>query len=136
MVLMQEDKFKSYYNKLSYALEQYEQVVDKVLPVVAPLLKPHLQDMERKIQPGMVTLTWTSMNIDGYLHRIHTGLYKLDDLVIKIRDLVENRIERNLKAVAKTMLVELPNDESFTLDKFVMVQEKHCLLYTSPSPRD
>jgi len=73
MVLLQEAKFKSYYNKLSYALEQYEEVVGKIMPITATLLKPHLADMERKVQPGMVTLTWTSMNIDGYLHRIHRG---------------------------------------------------------------
>jgi hypothetical protein len=37
--------------------------------VFKPLLRPHLEDMERKVAPGMFVLTWTSMNIDGYLHR-------------------------------------------------------------------
>ena len=125
MVLMQEDKFKSYYNKLAYALEQYDAVVEKLLPITAPLLKPHLQDMERKIQPGMVTLTWTSMNIDGFLHRIHSGLGKLDLLAEQISDLVTNRIERNLKAVSRMSLVDLPKDESLSLDRFIGLQEKH-----------
>jgi hypothetical protein len=40
------------------------------------------------------------MNIDGYLHRIHAGLVKLDDLATKVKDLIDNRIERNLKAVS------------------------------------
>ena len=124
MVLLQEAKFKSYYNKLSYALEQYEEVIDKIMPITATLLKPHLADMERKVQPGMVTLTWTSMNIDGYLHRIHSGLFKLDDLVTKIRDLIHNRIERNLKIVSNMKLVDLPTDDILALDKFCAVQEK------------
>eukprot|EP00966_Prymnesium_polylepis_P038558 895013-Prymnesium_polylepis.1 len=64
------------------------------------------------------------MNIDGFLHRIHSGLFKLDDLVTKIRDLIENRIERNLKLVSKTLLVSIPSDESVLLDKFVTQQEK------------
>ena len=38
------------------------------MPVVRPLLRPHLEDVELKIQPGAVLLTWTSMNIDGYIH--------------------------------------------------------------------
>ena len=38
-------------------------------PVFKPLLRPHLEDMERKVAPGMFILSWTSMNIDGYLHR-------------------------------------------------------------------
>lgn len=93
--------------------------------------------MERKIQPGMVTLTWTSMNIDGFLHRIHSGLFKLDDLVTKIRDVIENRIERNLKLVSQTLLVSIPSDESVLLDKFVSHQASraHPLYHPRPASR-
>ena len=34
-------------------------------------------------------------------------------------------IQRTLTAVSDLMLVELPHDESMTLDRFVQVQEKH-----------
>ena len=114
MVLMQEDKFKSYYNKLAYALEQYDAVVEKLLPITAPLLKPHLQDMERKIQPGMVTLTWTS-----YEHRrlppphpLAWGWASSTTSPADPRPRDENRIERNPKAVSPHALVDLPKDES------------------------
>lgn len=30
------------------------------------VLRPHFNDMEYKLRPGMITLTWTSMNIDTY----------------------------------------------------------------------
>ena len=79
----------------------------------------------------MLTLTWTSMNIDGYMHAMHTGLAALEDLIGKIRDLIDNRIERNLKAISQLQLVELPDDESFTLDKFVSVQERVVRTQTS-----
>ena len=95
-----------------------------MVPVTVNLLQPHLEDMQRKIEPGMLTLTWTSMNIDGYMHAMHTGLAALEDLIGKTRDLIDNRIERNLKAISQLQLVELPDDESFTLDKFVGVQER------------
>lgn len=50
-------------------VRQYESVLRAVAPVFKPLLKPHLQDMERKVAPGLFSLTWASMNVDGYLHR-------------------------------------------------------------------
>ncbi len=50
-------------------MRQYEGVLAQIQPVVKPLLRPHLMDMEQKLAPGMFVLTWTSMNIDGYLHR-------------------------------------------------------------------
>jgi dynein heavy chain len=58
MVLMQEDKFKSYFNQLSFALKEYDRVTDLVPPIVRALLQPHLNDLEAKLQPGMVLLSW------------------------------------------------------------------------------
>ena len=48
------------------------------------------------------------MNIEGFLHHVHQGLNKLDQLIININDIMENRIENNLKALSKTVLVDLP----------------------------
>ena len=39
--------------------------------MLRPLLQPHLEDLADKLRPGLLVLTWTSMNIDGYLHRFH-----------------------------------------------------------------
>jgi dynein heavy chain len=65
------------------------------------------------------------MNIDGYLHHVHQGLAKLEQLIININDIMENRIENNLKSLSKTVLVNLPQDaQTFTLDEFVEMQEK------------
>ena len=74
----------------------------------------------------MVTLTWTSMNIDSYLHHVHQGLNKLEQLIISANDIIENRIENNLKFVSKIILVDLPNSSKpFSLDEFVAMQEKY-----------
>ena len=54
---------------------------------------------------------------------MHLALQQLEDLITKINDLVENRIEKNLKIIARTILVDLPEDKSVTLDEFVSMQE-------------
>ncbi|RYE84765.1 MAG: hypothetical protein EOO65_01700, partial [Methanosarcinales archaeon] len=38
---------------------------------------------------------------------------------------MENRIENNLRTIARTLLVDLPQDKSFTLDEFVSKQREH-----------
>jgi len=38
MVLMQEDKFKGYYNALSHILKEYQRVQDNIIPVTRGLL--------------------------------------------------------------------------------------------------
>ncbi len=56
---------------LLLAMQEHERVLSLVPPVTRSLLRPHLEDVDNKIQPGAVILTWASMNIDGYLHHIH-----------------------------------------------------------------
>lgn len=125
IVLLQEDKFKMYNNELKFVLKEYDRIVNKIRPNTKSLLVPHLEDLEYKLRPGMVTLTWTSMNIDGYLNHVHQGLAKLEQLIININDIMENRIENNLKSLSKTVLVNLPQDaQTFTLDEFVEMQSE------------
>lgn len=128
MVLLQEEKFKFYYNQLSHLVREYDLVVARVQPVIKPLLRAHLDDMERKIAPGFSVLVWTSMNIDGYLHRFKSGLARLEELVRKVVDLVDNRVEGNLRAIIGTLLVDLPADKSFTYEEFMASQV--CVLHS------
>ena len=65
------------------------------------------------------------MNIEGYLRHVHSGLSKIEQLIININEFMENRIENNLKALSKTILVDLPQEaHTFSLDEFVEMQEK------------
>jgi hypothetical protein len=88
---------QSYYNDLQFMLAEYERITDRIIPVTTKLLAPYLQTLDLKLRPGMVTLTWTSMNIDQYKNSIYNGLRRLEEMVLKINDLVENRIQKNLK---------------------------------------
>ena len=66
------------------------------------------------------------MNIDSYLQHVHHGLKKLEQLIINVNDIIENRIENNLKGVSKIILVELPTDtKPMTLDIFVKKQQDY-----------
>lgn len=123
IVLLQEEKFKMYNNELTFVLGEYDRIVNKIRPNTKSLLVPHLEDLEYKLRPGMNILTWTSMNIDGYLQHVHQGLQKLEQLIININDIMENRIENNLKALSKTVLVNLPTEsKTYTLEQFVEMQ--------------
>jgi dynein heavy chain len=123
VVLLQEAKYKQHFGDLAHALHEYARITGALIPVTAPLLKPALQDLEYRLRPGMITLTWTSMNIESYKASVASGLARLEELVHNVNDIVENRIESNLKLVSRTLLVDLPSDKSFSLDEFVALQE-------------
>ncbi|OQR97844.1 dynein heavy chain, outer arm [Achlya hypogyna] len=131
MVMLQEDKFKNYFNDLTYTLREYDRVNAKIIPITEKLLKPHLDDIQTKLRPGMVTLTWTSMNIDAYKLQAHLGLQRLEELINSVNDMIENRVEKNLKVVSKAVLASLPTDQSFALDDFVRAQERNVMTVTT-----
>ncbi|KAL4452763.1 hypothetical protein ABPG75_008425, partial [Micractinium tetrahymenae] len=125
LVLLQEEKFTLYHNQLTHALGELERLCSSVPAVLQPLLRPHLDDLQDKMQPGLLVLTWTSMNIDGYLHRFHQCLARTDELARKVGDIMANRIAANLAAVAGGRLLDLPADQTFTYDEFVSHQARH-----------
>eukprot|EP00820_Chromera_velia_P029268 Cvel_12266.t1-p1 / transcript=Cvel_12266.t1 / gene=Cvel_12266 / organism=Chromera_velia_CCMP2878 / gene_product=Dynein gamma chain, flagellar outer arm, putative / transcript_product=Dynein gamma chain, flagellar outer arm, putative / location=Cvel_scaffold794:55107-67642(+) / protein_length=1727 / sequence_SO=supercontig / SO=protein_coding / is_pseudo=false len=126
IVLLQELKFKAYHNELAYILKEYRRITAMIRPIASQLLKPHLDNLEFILRPGMTSLTWTSMNIDVYLNSVSLGLHKLEQLVVSCTDIMENRIDANLKTVSKLTLIKLPEaDSSVSLDDFVRLQEEH-----------
>lgn len=48
------------------------------------------------------------MNIDGYRESVHQGLRRLEELIAKANDIVDNRIVKNLKIISRAVLVDMP----------------------------
>ena len=69
------------------------------------------------------------MNIDVYLENVWSELTKLEQLVTTVNDLMENRIDSNLKEVSRMLLVDLPEELMLvTLDDFVDIQVSIVIL--------
>lgn len=51
---------------------------------------------------------------------------KLDELCIHVNDIIENRIEKNLKEISNLILIVFPTDNiQISLDHFVKMQDTH-----------
>jgi dynein heavy chain len=83
--------------------------------------------MEFKMRLGMTTLTWASMNIDAFIRHVLSGLRQLRDLVCSINDIIEHRIENNLRVVSRARLIDLPHNASFTVSDFLSIQRSHIM---------
>ena len=136
MVLLQEDKFKAYYNKLSVRARAVRGRRRRLMPIAQPLLKPHLRRHGAQGPAGLV-----NAHVDVDEHRRlpppHPlgGSARLDDLVAEDPRPHRQPHRAQPQGGLQPRLVELPNDESFILDKFVSVQEKHVKEQARRSPR-
>jgi len=126
MLLMQDEKYKTQHNTLSFTLKEYERVVGRINPVIKAILSYFVRNLEQEISPGLLTITWTSLAINEFLEKMNVSIAKLDDLLTKINDIVESRIETNIKIISKTLLVDLDEEKfPFAVEDFVQVQDAH-----------
>ena len=126
IILLQEEKFKQYYFELDFIKTEYERITTLIKPIMRNILQPHVEDLELQLRPGMVTLTWTSMNIENFIKNVQKGLSKLEQLIFVVNDIIENRIENNLKMIGKVVLVKLPEESKpMSLDDFVTTQQNY-----------
>ena len=123
-IMLQEERIKQDYLQLKQLLSEYDLLSRSVIPVTTSLLRPMINHLEYIIRPGMITLTWTSMNVTTFVEHVKIELARLGDLIDSINDIIENRIENMLKAVSKSLLVNVPAGKTFHPEDFVDTQEE------------
>eukprot|EP00163_Fabomonas_tropica_P031142 TRINITY_DN730_c0_g2_i1.p1 TRINITY_DN730_c0_g2~~TRINITY_DN730_c0_g2_i1.p1 ORF type:complete len:4569 (+),score=1602.08 TRINITY_DN730_c0_g2_i1:399-14105(+) len=127
LVKAQEEKFKHYVDSLTFMLKEYERVANSVDGIHKQLMAPIMDDLASKIAPGMVSLTWTSMNIDSYLKTVHDCLNKVDEIMVKADDIINCRIRLTLVAIGESHLIDLGETKSWTLQELPKVTKEHAI---------
>jgi Dynein heavy chain, N-terminal region 1 len=128
--LAQQARYKSAHAALRSVLERRSRVLSRVVPAVRPLLSAHVRSADTALRPGWTSLTWSSVNIENWLQEADRALQQLEAVASAVCDVAESRIEGGLRAISKTLLVDLPTDGCMTLEAFVTVQVcllVHCL---------
>lgn len=123
-VLIQEDKYKRYFNELNEVIGEYYKVRSKIRSILTKLMQPHLKAFEYKLKPGFYEITWTSLKIESFIKQIKEDLIELSELIFNSNDLIESRIEKNIKAISQEVLVTFPETEgkAIQLEDFVQMQ--------------
>ncbi|TPX71761.1 hypothetical protein SpCBS45565_g00838 [Spizellomyces sp. 'palustris'] len=126
-VCLKEMYYKNLQSGLSSILQTKQRVLLKVTNVLRRAMVPHIEELDRTLQPGLTAYTWTSLNLDEYLQRNNTQLAKLEELVDKLLDIVEVRIDHGVRRIAELSLCEVPSEtEQWTVDTFLERMEDRC----------
>lgn len=88
-------------------------------------MQPHLKEFEYKLKPGFYEITWTSLKIESFIKQIKDDLIELSELIFNSNDLIESRIEKNIKSISQEVLVQFPDNEAnaIPLEDFVNMQK-------------
>ena len=110
-LLAKEDYIAQHHAELEIVLREYARITRMIRPNMKAKLAHTLKDFEHKLRPAMETLTWSSMNIGGYLNQLRQGLARLEQLISKINDIIMNKIEKKILTIYKdTLLFDMPNE--------------------------
>ena len=120
-----QDKLKKNHESLKLLLSEEAAIRAKIPSVFLPLMTPSLKKVDTVIRPGLVSLTWTSMNIQSYFADIKAALTTLDHLIKKVLDIKATRVDDVLQNISSTMLCELPVKDPWTLDEFMAKNKMH-----------
>jgi dynein heavy chain len=123
-VLNNQDRLKAINNRLRDMLAHFSAIQSRISPLLRPLMAHHVEKVVSHLRPGWTSITWMSMKVDSYCETASNMLHSLENIVSRVCDIVENRIESRLRAIAQTSLLSLPVDETVTLEHFVHVQRE------------
>ncbi|XP_037533193.1 dynein heavy chain 5, axonemal [Nematolebias whitei] len=120
-------KLKKNYDRLELMLSENSRVRAKIQTAFEPLAVPHVAKVDDAIQPGLIYLNWTSLNVDKYLSSIEKTLEDLELLMDRVNDLVEFRIDAVLQEMSRSTLCVLPEEEPATCEEFVKTTRDQCI---------
>ncbi|XP_072250743.1 dynein axonemal heavy chain 5 isoform X1 [Leuresthes tenuis] len=127
LLQQKQDTLKKNYNKLQLMLSENTRVRAKIQSAFEQLAMPHVAKVDEAVQPGLISLSWTSLNIDKYLSSIDKALADLELLMDRVNDLVEFRIDAVLQEMSMSTLCVLPEDEPVPCEEFVQTTRDLCI---------
>ncbi|KAG8582082.1 hypothetical protein GDO81_007910 [Engystomops pustulosus] len=105
----QAEKIKVYRSNLEDVVKEYERIKHEIPENFAVLFSVHLEHVNHQFQPGLSTLSWNSVNIEGLLHQTSTAVKRLQTVVAKVTEIKESVIEKTLEEITYFDLI--PIDE-------------------------
>ena len=104
---MQESRIKNFKQHLEYVLEDFNSVQRSIDPSLRLLMSPHVECVVRSLLPGWTTLTWSTMNIDVFLHQVQSSIASLRDLASRVNTVLKERVYGMLPLIESTELFDL-----------------------------
>ncbi|XP_063775387.1 uncharacterized protein LOC134910927 [Pseudophryne corroboree] len=107
VAFQQAEKFKMYKSNLEDVVKEYGKIQQRIPGNFTVLFTSHLERVNRQFQPGLSTLSWSSVNIEGLLHQTSAAVKRLQAIVNKVTEIKEQVIENTLEAVSNFDLLSV-----------------------------
>ena len=127
IILLQEEKFKKYFNELTFMVKEYIRILSRINKSEAEYyFKGHIKDLNLKLTPLKSTVNWSSMNIDSSLQIVFECLQRFEYSIDSFMEILDNRVHRNMLTIKKLDLLYIPeNPTKMQIPEIIAAQEEH-----------
>ncbi|CAF3476774.1 unnamed protein product [Rotaria socialis] len=91
--MQKEQTFKHYKSLLEDLLSRFRDLQSRIYSPFYPLFTTYLSQVYRAFEPGLHTLTWSSLNIDAYIAKVHRALDRFEASISNINTLIAKKID-------------------------------------------
>ncbi len=77
-------------------MTRFHDLQSRISPPFYPLFTSQLSQVYRSFEPGLHTLTWSSLNIDAYIAKVHRALDRFESSISNINKLISEKIDHIL----------------------------------------
>lgn len=98
---------KQFKQKLEYVLNDYYSTKSSLDPALMPLLTSHMDTVVRTFLPGWTSLTWSTVNIDAFLHRAESSVGSFKAMVNSIMGILKEKVYGNLSIIGNMSLFDV-----------------------------
>ncbi|KAI5624125.1 dynein heavy chain 5, axonemal, partial [Silurus asotus] len=114
---------KNNHHKIVEMLQYFGAAVSRIPALLLPLMKPFIDRVEMALSPGLISLSWSSLNINKFVDHVYEVLRDLEQIVKVTTDILECRIEQVLDSMSCTDLLALPEDQPVVPQSFLLQTE-------------
>ncbi|XP_040468168.1 dynein heavy chain 8, axonemal [Falco naumanni] len=120
-----ENNLKSKKLHLEGLLQCYEDLCQEIPMIFVNLMAPEIEKMEAVLTQGLTTLTWSSVTLESFFQEADQVLNRFKQLLKKVNDLSEVRIDLILKEISNTLLIALPVDGPIKVENMLISNEAY-----------
>ena len=117
---------KDCHDQLKLLLSSVARQRSRVKDILRPLFRHHLKRVDEALEPAFTRLSWHSLNIRTLIQSVYGALSEIDSLWSAAADLLDNRIEGNLREMGALQLSALPEQEPWSSERFLSRVEETC----------
>ncbi|CAD5118803.1 DgyrCDS7483 [Dimorphilus gyrociliatus] len=115
-LIYEKKEIDGYYHSLNLFINDLENVKANIPNILKSIVKPLFKKLDMIIQPGLTTLTWSSISIQLFADRCQLHLNHLKEVLNQIYDTKKYRIDDILHKISKTKLLIFPEDLDYVID--------------------